>query len=125
MAEVETVAIFRDLLRKNKFYSNKIIVEEQISNNPRIKKLLQNASKSGPGSGRPEFIIQHKELDDFLIVVECKDDIKKHESKNRDKFKDYAVDGALLYSQYLSKEYDVLSIAISGNKKNLLRKQKN
>ena len=122
MVEVETVAIFRDLLRKNKFYSNKVIVEEQISNNPRIKKLLQNASKSGPGSGRPEFIIQHKELDDFLIVVECKDDIKKHESKNRDKFKDYAVDGALLYSQYLSKEYDVLSIAISGNKKNLLRK---
>ena len=60
-------------------------------------------------------------VDDFLIVVECKDDIKKHESKNRDKFKDYAVDGALLYSQYLSKEYDVLSIAISGNKKNLLR----
>ena len=122
MVEVETVAIFRDLLRKNKFYNNKVIVEEQISNNPRIKKLLQNASKSGPGSGRPEFIIQHKELDDFLIVVECKDDIKKHESKNRDKFKDYAVDGALLYSQYLSKEYDVLSIAISGNKKNLLRK---
>ena len=78
MVEVETVAIFRDLLRKNKFYSNKVIVEEQISNNPRIKKLLQNASKSGPGSGRPEFIIQHKELDDFLIVVECKDDIKKH-----------------------------------------------
>ena len=37
MVEVETVAIFRDLLRKNKFYNNKVIVEEQISNNPRIK----------------------------------------------------------------------------------------
>lgn len=122
MPEVETVAIFRDQLRKHGFYNKKLIIEEQISSDLRIKKLLQHASKSGSGKGMPEFIIRHKEIDDLIIVVECKADIKNHESKNKDKFKDYAVDGVLLYSNYLSKEYDVISIAISGNKKNLLRK---
>ncbi|MDI9325549.1 MAG: N-6 DNA methylase [Alphaproteobacteria bacterium] len=91
-----------------------IIVEEQSSDNPKIKKLLATASKSGNGGGYPEFIIQYKNNPDFIIVVECKADITKHESENRDKYKDFSVDGALLYSSYLAKEFDVLSIAVSG-----------
>ena len=33
-------------------------------------------------------------------------------------YKEYAVDGVLLYSSFLSKTYDVLSIAVSGEDKN-------
>lgn len=69
----------------------------------------------------PEFIIQFKESPDFIIVVECKANTKYHKSKEGNKYKDYAVDGALLYSSFLSKEYDVLSIAISGEEKSNMR----
>lgn len=103
------------IVRKHfEVFFDDIILEEQSSDNPKIKKLLSTASKNGLGVGFPEFIIQHKNNPDFLIVIECKADITKHESLNRDKYKDFSVDGVLLYSSYLSKEFDVLSIAVSG-----------
>lgn len=95
-----------------------IIIEEQSSDNPKIKKLLSTASKSGLGTWFPEFIIQYKNNPDFLIVIECKADILKHESSDRDRYRDYSVDGVLLYSSYLSKDFDVLSIAVSGESEN-------
>ncbi len=109
--ERKTESIVRSHFEK---FSADLIVEEQSSDNPKIKKLLSTASKSGLGGGFPEFIIQYKNNPDFIIVIECKADITKHESPNRDKYKDFAVDGALLYSSYLSKEFDVLSVAVSG-----------
>jgi hypothetical protein len=114
--ERETENIVRQHFQKDKLFSN-ITLEEQSSNNPRITKLLKNASKKGSGVGKPEFIISIDNERDLLIVVECKADILKHESKNRDKYADYAIDGVLLYSSYLSKEYDVLSLAVSGIEK--------
>ena len=117
-----TENFFRKKIFEDKLYqSKKIIIEEQSTKNIKIDKLLKNASKCGNGKGYPEFIIQFKENSDFIIVVECKADIKYHQSKNGDKYKDYAVDGALLYSSFLSKEYDVLSIAISGEEKSNIR----
>ena len=56
-----------------------------------------------------------------MIIVECKADVAKHESKDRLQYKDYAVDGVLLYSSYLTKEYDVLSIAVSGESEREIR----
>ena len=109
--ERKTEAMIR---RHFEVFSDEIILEEQSSDNPKIKKLLATASKNGLGCGFPEFIIQYKNNPDFIIVVECKADITKHESSNRDKYRDFSVDGVLLYSSYLSKEFDVLSIAISG-----------
>ncbi len=91
-----------------------IDLEEQKSDNPKIDKLLKLASKKGIGKGYPEFIITYKTNPDLLIVVECKADITKHESKEQDKYSDFAVDGVLLYATYLSKGFDVLAIAISG-----------
>ncbi len=114
--ERETENIVRQHFQKDKLFSN-ITLEEQSSNSPRITKLLKNASKKGSGVGKPEFIISIDDERDLLIVVECKADILKHESKNRDKYTDYAIDGVLLYSSYLSKEYDVLSLAVSGIEK--------
>ena len=105
-----------ETITRNHFslFQDDLIIEEQSSSNPRIQKLLSTASKAGSGSGRPEFILQVKNNPELLIVIECKADILKHESTNRDKFKDYAVDGVLLYASYLSREFDVLAIAISG-----------
>jgi SAM-dependent methyltransferase len=117
-----TENVFRKNVFEDEFYkSDKIIVEEQSTKNTKIDKLLKNASKSGNGKGYPEFIIQFKESPDFIIVVECKANVKYHKSKEGNKYKDYAVDGVLLYSSFLSKEYDVLSIAISGEEKANLR----
>ena len=122
MNERITEDIVRDILKANQKKYSKVKIEEQKSKNPRIKKLLKNASKSGSGGGgSPEFIITFDEISDLLIVIECKADTKKHESKDRDKPKDYAVDGVLLYSEYLAKEFDVISIAVSGQKKSELK----
>lgn len=96
-------------------------IEEQKSQNPLITKLLRCASKSGDGMGKPEFIITKNDNKDFVIVIECKPDIKQHESENKNQFKDYAVDGALLYASYLSKEFNVIAIGVSGQSEDSLK----
>ncbi len=101
-------------------FTSELIIEEQKSLNPRINKLLASASKSGKSNGRPEFIVQFIDCPDLLLIIECKADIKKHESPTRDKYSEYAVDGVLLYSSFLSHDFDVISIAVSGqNSSNL------
>ena len=93
---------------------NGFILEEQKSANPRIEKLLKSASKSGNGVGKPEFILTKNDDNDFLIIIECKAETKDHASAGLDQYKDYAVDGALLYASNLAKEYDVIAVGISG-----------
>lgn len=113
--ERKTEALVRKRLeRLGYFKDNRLIVEEQKSDTPRIAKWLKNASKKGGGQGYPEFIISSREFSDFLIVIECKANTSKHVSPNRDKYDEYAVDGVLLYSSFLSKEFDILAIAVSG-----------
>ncbi len=113
--EKKTENLSRKLLTKAGIFDNSdFIVEEQKSDNPVIQKLLKSASKSGTGLGKPEFIIRKKDDNDFLMVIECKADTKYHESKNRDIYRDFAVDGALLYGSHLSKEFNVIAIGISG-----------
>lgn len=97
--------------------ASKLCIEEDKSANPKIQESLQNASKQGSGHGKPDFIITHQDEEDFLIVIECKADTAKHESEKRDQPADYAVDGALLYANHLSKDFDVLAIAVSGQSK--------
>jgi len=102
-------------------FLDQIEIEEQSSDNPKIDKLLKSASKKGNGKGYPEFLITYKTNPDLIIVIECKANIKKHESKDRDKYSEFAVDGTLLYSSYLSRGFDVLAIAISGETKRELK----
>lgn len=109
--ERKTETFVRDHFKN---YGKRISLEEQQSDNPKIKKLLQTASKNGIGRGNPEFIITYDENSEFVTVIECKADTRKHESPSKDRFSEFAVDGALLYSSYLSKDYDVLAIAVSG-----------
>ena len=118
MNERLTEDIVREHFKKDVlFKASKVIIEEQDSVNPRINKLLKNASKKGSGKGRPEFIISFKDESNLIIVIECKANITKHESKTKDRYSDYAVDGVLLYSSFLSKSFDVISIAVSGQSK--------
>jgi SAM-dependent methyltransferase len=91
------------------------ILEEQSSDDPKIKKALAKASKAdGGGGGKPEFIIRLKDDPDFLVVIECKRDPSKHVSAGLDKPNAYAVDGVLLYCAHLSKYFDVIGVAVSG-----------
>jgi type I restriction-modification system DNA methylase subunit len=108
--------ITENIVRKHfSSYSDKCTIEEQKSSTPKIDKLLKNASKKGGEKGYPEFIISSLiNNPDFIIVVECKANIAKHQSPTLDKYDEYAVDGALLYASFLSKEYDVLAIGVSG-----------
>ncbi|TAG70418.1 MAG: methyltransferase, partial [Runella slithyformis] len=113
--ERKTENIVRKYLRKNGYFDNaNTVVEEQKSDFAVVDKLLTHASKKGMGRGYPEFIVRSTEHTDFLIVIECKADIKKHQSPTLDKYSEYAVDGVLLYASFLSKEFDILAIAVSG-----------
>lgn len=119
-SETETEWLFRDLLDENGYLDNDDLIVEfkDATSSEKIKKLLSSASKKGTGRGIPDFIIRSYKYPGIVFLIEAKADPKFHESKNRDKFKDYAVDGVLLYSSFVSKEYDVLSIALSGTKEN-------
>lgn len=118
--EHKTEALLRKLLKSKGYYDdNDVIVEEQKSANKKLDKLLQNASKSGAGKGYPDFIITCGRYPDLVIIVECKWDTKMHASETLDSYKDYAVDGALLYASFLAKEYDVIAIGFSGEKESL------
>lgn len=120
--EAKTSAIFRDLLRSKGYYDDEnIVVEEQKSDNPKIDKLLKNASKKGNRNGYPDFILYSKKYPELIIVVEAKADITKHISSTMDNYAEFAVDGALLYASFLSKEFDVLAVGISGQEENQFR----
>jgi len=117
MSERITENITKKLFISNGFDENNI--EEQKSQNPIIDKLLKWWSKKWTWKSKPEFIIKFKNSD-TLIVVECKAFIKNHESETKDKFVDYAVDWVLFYWAKLSKQFNVIAIAVSGqNEKEL------
>ena len=116
MNERKTEDMVEHRLRNHSYYTpdSEIVVEKQHSDSARINRLLANASKSGSGVGKPEFIIHSSKVSDFIVIVECKADSTKHESDTKTKYREYAVDGVLLYASFLSKEFDVLAIAVSG-----------
>lgn len=92
-----------------------VVVEKQQSTIKSIRGALSKASKTGKGKpGYPEFIITAPATPDIVVLVECKADPSKHESTDRDKPVDYAVDGVLHYARFLSPSYTVIAIAVSG-----------
>src|ERR1700722_16615959 len=81
MNERNTENFVRELLRNLGYYktSNDISVEEQKSNIESVKRLLKSAGKSCKGGkGAPEFIISSPSSSDFILIIECKADIKDH-----------------------------------------------
>lgn len=110
MSERITESLTKDLFI-SKWYE-KSWIEEQKSQNPIIDKLLKWWSKKGNWKSKPEFIITFPNSN-TLIVVECKPYINQHQSENRDKLADFAVDWVLYYWAKLSREYNVIAIAVS------------
>lgn len=109
-----TEDIVRNHFKNDPLYKS-VKFEEQKSYNKRVIDLLQSASKSGKGVGKPEFIISFPAGNiDYLLVIECKASVANHRSKKLDSLKDFAVDGVLHYAKVLSKEFDVVAIAVSG-----------
>jgi len=110
--------ITEDIVRnhfKNDPLFKSVKLEEQKSYNKRVIDLLQTASKSGKGVGKPEFIVSFPAGNiDYLLVIECKANVANHKSEKLDNPKDFAVDGALHYAKALSAEFDVVAIAVSG-----------
>ena len=96
--------------------------EEQRTSVPKAKQCLKHASKNQTGGkGSPEFLITFPALPDDIIVVECKAETRFHESAHRDAPSNYAVDGALHYSSFLSQQYNVIALAVSGMNKRELK----
>lgn len=133
-----TENIVRDNLGELGYYNddNDIQIEEQKSNIEAVRRLLRAASKSGQGNhGAPEFIISSPSDPDFILLIECKASVKDHISKDFLRFlqgvefeetpdqrtkrvQRFAVDGALHYAQHLSKEFNVIAVAVSGEHRN-------
>ena len=114
-----TENIVRDEFRRLGYYSeeNDVLVEEQKSQIDSVGTLLKTASKSGSSNrGAPEFIVSTPTTPDFIIVFECKAKTNQHQSKSLDKPKQFAVDGVLHYAFHLKKEFNVVAVAISGQK---------
>jgi type I restriction enzyme M protein len=104
----------RDHFKNDPLFSA-IKLDEQKPSVMKAKRCLAKASKNLTGkSGAPEFIISFPALPDDIIVVECKADAKFHKSDDGLHPASYAVDGVLHYSRFLSQEYNVISIAVSG-----------
>jgi type I restriction enzyme M protein len=121
--ERKTEDLVERRLRENGYCApdSGITVEKQKSDVPRINKLLEHASKSGGGAGKPEFIIRSQNHSDFIIIIECKANPQKHESETRTRYSEFALDGVLLYASFLSKEFDVLAIAVSAQDEETIR----
>lgn len=119
-----TENLIRDILCDLKYVTSETdtIVEEQKSQITEVIKLLKTASKSGKGGkGSPEFIISSKQFLDFLIIIECKANTKHHESTNRNRPVEFAVDGILHYAKHLSKSFNIMAIAASGQNRSELK----
>jgi SAM-dependent methyltransferase len=109
---------------KNDFGS--VFPQGDVKDIPKAKSLLKKAggkpkscdlddySKGGKGSGKPEYIITFDNDPNTIIVVECKNSVKKHKTEKFNKPNSFAVDGALYYAKFLKEEYNVIAIGISG-----------
>ena len=115
--ERTTENLVRDRLRALGYSepNNGVTIEEQKSEIAKVKALLSKASKNAKGNaGYPEFIISNQKDTAFLIVFECKPEVKKHESPARDKPMEFSVDGVLHYAKHLARHYTVVAVAVSG-----------
>lgn len=75
---------------------------------------LEDYLQGGKGKARPEYIITFHDDTQTIIVVECKNSIRKHCSQSINRTNGFAVDGVLYYAKFLKQEYNVVAIAISG-----------
>lgn len=116
-----TEALVRNHFQEDALFKS-IRMEEQNTSVKRIATLLEGASKTGKrGKGFPDFMITFPSDSRYIVAIECKALPSDHESLLRDRPRDFAVDGILHYAAELSRETDVLAIAVSGERMEELR----
>lgn len=105
-------------------------IEMQTSSDPNIQRLISSKNSGRAGAGMPEYIIKLRGIASDLLIIECKRDKSDHasvvieqlssipgsisETIPLDVVKKYAEDGVIHYMKGLSKEYNVVGVAISG-----------
>ncbi len=126
-----TMQEMKCVLGKNDF--GYVFPQGDISDVDKIERLLKKAggkpkdcalndySLGGNGKAKPEYVITFNDDISTIIIIECKNSVKKHVSEKCDHPRDYAVDGVLYYSKFLKEEYNVVALAISGTKKETMR----
>ena len=93
--EARTDIVLFNFIKENKVYVNEWNVQKQ--DNEYIQEILDKTSKKGTGKNGYPDLIYVNENKKLLILVENKDDTKKHISKNEDKPVDFSVDGVKHY----------------------------
>lgn len=135
--ERNTENLVREALRAAGYGAPPVVIEEQKSIIEPVLRLLRGASKAGKGGiGAPEFLITNEEERDFIIIIECKADPKWHISSTcrkalagqavdddirKRQVPLYAVDGVLHYASKLSKDFSVVALAVTGEKKSSMQ----
>jgi len=100
--EAKTDIILFNFIKENRQYTNVWNVQKQ--DNKYIQEILDKTSKKETGKhGYPDLIYVN-ETKKLLILIENKDHIKNHVSKNEDKPTDYAVDGIKHYLSFFTNE---------------------
>jgi len=75
---------------------------------------LDDFTQGGNGKAKPEYIITMNDDANTVIVVECKNTVKKHASTDLNNPRGFAVDGVLYYAKFLKEEYNIIAVAVSG-----------
>ena len=75
---------------------------------------LDDFSQGGNGKAKPEYVITFNDDIHTIIVIECKNTVKKHCSEHCNRPSAFAVDGVLYYAKFLKQAYNVVALAISG-----------
>ena len=122
--ECLTLKEMKCIIGENKF--GYVFPQGDVSSVDKIEKLLRLAggkpnecemsdfSQGGNGKAKPEYIMTFNDDIHTIIVVECKNTAKKHNSEKLNHPSGYAVDGVLYYAKFLKQEYNVVAIAVSG-----------
>ena len=115
-----------DLWVARQLDDSKIKYDAQGSDVKEINDALQSASKRGTGNaGYPEYVAVVK---DFVIVIEDKADLAKHQkltstgilSVDQKDIADYAVNGAYFYAKHIAQNssfHKIFAIGVSGDEK--------
>lgn len=100
--EAKTDINLFNFIKENRRYTNSWNVQKQ--NNKYIQEILDKTSKKETGKhGYPDLIYVN-EIKKLLILIENKDQIKNHVSKNEDDPVDFAVDGIKHYLSFFTSE---------------------
>ncbi|MDO8740317.1 MAG: N-6 DNA methylase [Candidatus Woesearchaeota archaeon] len=126
--EAKKDILLYNYIKDKKKYKNSWDIKK--TDNKVVQSILDKASKKKTGNrGEPD-LLYINEANKLLILIENKDSIKQHQSKNGDDAENYAVDGIKHYLSFFKESYTnsfsettkkylrnwkIIGVAVSGN----------